>query len=327
VPWSIDVAPDGRLFLTERPGRIRVIGEGTLQREPWAVLPAASQPDSEMGLLGIAIDPDFADNAFVYAYYTTRVGGRLINRLVRLREDAGRGVVDRVLLDEIPGAGLHDGGRVKIGPDRRIYVTVGDAEQAGRAQNPGSPNGKILRLERDGSIPADNPFSGSPVLSLGHRHPQGLAFDEQGRLYATEHGPSGARPQCCNDEVNLIEPGANYGWPQAVGLARDGRFRDPVATSGPEATWAPSGATFVTSGPLRRSLFFTTLRGQHLHRVVLGDDGVTILFEEQLLVNRFGRLRDVIVGPDGALLVLTSNRDGRARPAADDDRVLRVVLR
>jgi len=176
---------------------------------------------------------------------------------------------------------------------------------------------------------ADNPTSGSPVWSLGHRNVQGIAWHpDTGALYETEHGPSDPFPNCCNDEVNLIVPGGNYGWPTVRGTAGDQRFRDPLLDSGRLETWAPSGAAFATKpGPLRGSFIFATLRGQHLHRVVFGPDGRTVLFQEKLLTNQYGRLRDVFEIASGEFLVLTSNRDGRGIPAADDDRVLLVTLR
>ncbi len=330
APWAIDLAPDGRLFLTERPGRVRVIRDGVLAATPWAILRVAGAPNREDGLLGIAIDPDFAKNSFIYLYLTYVSGGRLMNRLERWRDQDGAGVPDKILLDGIVGGDSHDGGRVKVGPDGKLYVTVGEAGNESLAQNPRSLNGKILRLERDGSVPQDNPFPDSYVWSLGHRNPQGLAWSANGELFATEHGPSGdpARGQpCCHDEVNRIEPGVNYGWPIVWGVERDARFRDPVLESGPKETWAPSGAAFARSGPLAGSLLFAALRGAHLHRVVFAADGRTVLFEERLLVNQYGRLRDVFAMPDGTFLVLTSNRDGRGKPASGDDRVLRVTPR
>lgn len=327
-PWAIDFAPDGREFFTERPGRIRVIQGGALQATPWATLSVSAQANAEKGLLGLALDPDFATNHFVYVYYTYDApGGGLLNRIVRMRDDGGQGVVDAVLLDGIPGGGVHDGGRLRFGPDRKLYAGTGEAGNPPLAQDLGSLGGKVLRLERDGSVPADNPFSGSYVVSHGHRNVQGLAWHpDSGVLYVTEHGPSGAPPFCCHDEINLIEPGANYGWPVVYGIVGDPRYRDPVHESGASTTWAPSGATFVTRGPLRGSLVFAALRGRHLHRVVFAPDGRHVAFEESLLQDRFGRLRDVVEGPDGALYVLTSNRDGRGAPAADDDKILRVTL-
>lgn len=328
IPWSLDIAPDGRLFVTERAGHIRVVRDGQLEPTAWATLEVAARAGSEMGLLGIALHPDFAQNGYVYVYHTyAGEGGALFNRVVRLREQNGRGVEDRVILDGIPGANNHDGGRIKFGPDGKLYVSTGDAQIPARSQDPESLNGKILRLEPDGSVPDDNPTPGSPVYALGLRHPQGLAWHPDGTLYATDHGPSGQAPSCCHDEVNRIEPGGNYGWPEVWGEAGDTRFIDPVYESGPAATWAPSGAAFVDGGPLHGSLLFAVLRDRHLHRVVFGPDGREVLFTERLLDGEFGRLRDVVQAPDGSFYVLTSNHDGRGQPVADDDRVIIVRLR
>jgi glucose/arabinose dehydrogenase len=333
APWSVALAPDGRLFVTERPGRVRIVrlgAGGGLQEQPWATVRARANPDAERGLLGIALDPDFARNGFVYLYYSyAGAGGTTINRLVRMRDRSGVGMDETILLDNIPGSANHDGGRIAFGPDGKLYVTTGDGEREARAQDQSSLGGKILRLERDGSVPADNPFPGSPVFSLGHRNGQGLAFHpDTGVLYATEHGPSGLFPACCQDKVDRIEAGANYGWPIVTGKPGDPRFRDPVAWSGSTYTWAPSGAAFATRpGPLRGSFLFATLRDRHLHRIVLTPDGRGVAFEERLLVNQYGRLRDVYEISTGEFLVLTSNRDGRGRPAPDDDRVLLVTLR
>lgn len=332
APWAVDLTPDNRLFVTERPGRVRVIffGQGGgLRPEPWATLNVSAQTGAERGLLGIAIDPDFARNGFVYIYYSYAVGGGSQNRLVRMRDDNGRGVEETILLDNIPGGSIHDGGRVKFGPDGKLYVTTGDAGNSANAQDMRSLGGKILRLEKDGKVPADNPTAGSPVYSFGHRNVEGIAWHPDTKaLYQTEHGPSGVFPECCHDEVNLIVAGANYGWPTVRGIARDARFRDPLLESGGTDTWAPAGAAFATRpGPFRGSFLFATLRGVHLHRVVFGPDGRTVAFEERLLENRFGRLRDVYELPSGEFLVLTSNRDGRGDPARDDDRILLVTLR
>ncbi|MDR7521987.1 MAG: PQQ-dependent sugar dehydrogenase [Armatimonadota bacterium] len=329
VPWAIDFAPDGRIFLTERPGRIRVVRDGQVQAAPWMTIDVADV--SEAGLLGLALDPQFAQSRFVYVAYTYRgPGGRLVNRLVRLRDDpaGGRGVLDRVLVDDVAGAPNHDGGRVKVGPDGKLYWTMGDAQVPDLAQDRSSLNGKILRLNLDGTAPADNPFPNSPVYSYGHRNPQGLAWQPQTRrLYATEHGPSG--PQgCCRDEVNYIEPGKNYGWPSVSGdQQRDGMV-PPVLHSGETTTWAPAGAAFVTRGPWAGSMLFTGLRGQALYRLVVdAADPRRVLHFEALFERQFGRLRDVAEGPDGALYILTSNRDRRGTPAPDDDRVIRVTVR
>lgn len=328
IPWAISFAPDGRAFVSERPGRIRIVKNGKLEREPWITLDVAES--GEAGLLGLAVDPDFAQNRFVYAAYTygSLLGG-LQNRLVRLRDDpgAGKGALDKVLLEGVTGNRFHDGGRLKFGPDGKLYWTMGDAQNTLLAQALSSPNGKILRLNRDGTNPSDNPYPKSPVYSYGHRNPQGLAWQPgTGRLYATEHGPS-ALQGCCQDEVNFIEAGKNYGWPIIRGdQARNGMVV-PVLHSGERETWAPSGATFVTRGPWAGSLLFTGLRGQALYRLVLDpNDPRKVLMFGRLFSGRFGRLRDVVEGPGGALYILTSNRDGRGRPAADDDRVLRIAF-
>jgi len=328
-PWAIDFAPDGRIFLTERPGRIRIIERGQLRSEPWMALEVAAV--GEAGLMGLAIDPQFAQNRFVYVAYTYRTGfRRLQNRLVRLREDpkTAKGILDKVLIDNVEGANNHDGGRVKFGPDGKLYWTMGDAQETSHSQKLSSLNGKILRLNPDGSIPADNPFPNSYVYSYGHRNPQGLAWQPKTRrLYSTEHGPSGFQG-CCRDEVNYIEPGKNYGWPQIRGdESRDGMI-SPVIHAGSSDTWAPGGATFVTRGPWAGSLLFTGLRGQTLYRVILDpNDPRKAQKIERHLYRQFGRLRDVVEGPDGNIYLLTSNHDGRGSPREDDDRVIRLTFK
>ena len=329
TPWAIDFAPDGRIFLTERPGRIRVVERGQLRAEPWLTIEVASS--GEAGLMGLAIDPQFSQNRFVYVAYSYRSGTfSTRNRLVRLREDTktGTGALDKVLIDDVAGANNHDGGRVKFGPDGKLYWTMGDAQTTRYSQDLKSLNGKILRLNPDGTIPTDNPFANSYVYSYGHRNPQGLAWQPgSGRLYATEHGPSGFQG-CCRDEVNLIEPGKNYGWPEIRGDETKEGMITPVIHSGSSETWAPGGATFVTHGPWGGSLVFTGLRGQTLYRVLLDPNNPRRAEKlERHLPRQFGRLRDIVEGPDKALYLLTSNHDGRGSPAPDDDRVIRITVK
>ncbi|MER3461425.1 MAG: glucose dehydrogenase [candidate division GAL15 bacterium] len=322
IPWSIAFAPDGRAFVTERPGRVRVVREGRLDPQPVVTLPVAHV--GEGGLLGLALHPRFPAKPFVYVYYTYQRDG-LRNRVERLRESGGRLLRDRVILDDIPGAFVHDGGRIRFGPDGMLYVGTGDARQPSLAQDPRSLAGKILRITPDGAVPPDNPFPGSPVYSLGHRNVQGLAWHPQTRrLYATEHGPSGERG-FAHDEVNLIRPGANYGWPDLLcGQGSRPEFVDAVACSGDE-TWAPSGADFVTRGSWRGRLLVANLRGAHLRAFLLSPDGMRV-DRQEVVLSGFGRLREVVEGPGGALYVLTSNRDGRGRPTEGDDRILRIPL-
>lgn len=308
IPWALDFLPDGSLVITERSGRVRLIDvrEGLLP-EPLLIIDEVAHR-GEGGLLGIAVHPDFASNHFIYVYYTHQ-GENLVNRVVRFRKENNTLLDKKIILDNIPAASNHNGGRIKFGPDGLLYITTGDASVAELAQDRNSLAGKILRLEDDGAIPSGNPFAGSPVYSLGHRNPQGLAWDAQGRLWATEHGSR------ATDELNLIEPGNNYGWPVIRGDETAPGLVSPVIHSGGE-TWAPSGLAFFNG-----SLFFAGLRGQSLFQVVIDNQGVTL----QRHINRsFGRLRDVVAGPDSLLYILTSNRDGRGVPTADDDQVIRL---
>lgn len=321
APWSLAFAPDTRLFISERPGRVRILQEGRLQAAPALVLDDVAA-EGEAGLLGLALHPDFATNHFVYLAYTARrADGARVNRLVRYREAGGTLAQAAVLLDDIPGASIHDGARLRFGPDGLLYMTMGDAAEPSVAQDPASLNGKILRLNDDGSTPRDNPFS-SPVYSIGHRNPQGIDWDPAtGNLWETEHG------QSANDEVNLVERGKNYGWPvieagqEAPGMERPVLFFTETA--------APSGASFYRGtrlAPFAGNFFFGALRGVHLHRVQLEPgDRRRVAAQEKLLDGRFGRIRDVVSGPDGALYFCTSNRDGRGTPVPEDDRVLRLV--
>jgi len=332
VPWSLAFAPDGRLFITERPGRIRVATGAQLDPHPWMTLPVSAM--GEGGLMGLALDPDFAHDPWVYVCYTFDDAGTQANRISRLRELNGRGNSEDILLDRFPGAIIHNGCRLKFGPDGKLYATTGDSFQRSLAQDLGSLAGKILRLNRDGAAPSDNPFGpSSRVYSYGHRNPQGLAFDPlSGALFETEHGPSGEVGFGNYDEVNIIVAGGNYGWPVVVGAPGLGAYRDPLLAF-PDVAVPPAGATFYTATLIPQwtgNFFFTSLRGEHLQRVVLDAThehvvAIERLFEQDFYSGVYGRLRDVVQGPDAALYVTTSNRDGRGQPAADDDRILRIV--
>ena len=321
IPWALAFAEDGRLFVTERPGRLRIIEDGRLLDEPAVTLPNVFT-DGEAGLLGVALDPDFAKNRFVYLFYTaTRAGRDPVNRIVRFFE-ANNTLVDAVtILDDIPASRLHDGGRIRFGADGYLYATTGDALDPTSAQDLGLLTGKILRIARDGTTPGDNPFA-SQVYSYGHRNPQGIDWHPMSSdLWATEHGQVG------NDEINRIEPGANYGWPTIEGVETMAGMRTPVLFFTPSV--APSGASFYTGTmfpSFRNDLFVATLRGSHLHRVTFSQtDPRVVTSHERLVEDRFGRLRDVVTGPDGALYFCTSNRDGRGTPVVEDDRVIRLV--
>ena len=324
VPWDLAFAPDGRMFVTERPGRIRVVEDGNLLDEPFAELDVWAQ--SEAGLMGIALDPAFAENGHLYVCYTYIEEQRgPTNRVARLTDANGVGSDHTVIFDGMPGARNHNGCRIRFGPDDKLYVTMGDAQNADSAQDPASPSGKVLRLNADGSVPDDNPIAGNPLYTLGHRNPQGIDWHpETGEAFITEHGPSD------NDEINLLIAGKNYGWPEVRGESDNPGYEDPLTTYTP--TLALAGAAFYTGGPLplhwTNSFFFTALKEQHLRRLTFasGPDGAwTVVGQEKLLENEIGRLRAVVQGLDGYLYITTSNRDGRGSPARFDDRILRIV--
>lgn len=322
VPWAIDIAGDGRIFFTERPGRVRVIQEGSLLTEPVISFPAPFIAEGEGGLLGLALDPKFTENHYLYVYHTYVEGDTVYNRVLRLREANNRAQIDKVLLDRIPGSGIHNGGRLKIGPDQLLYITAGDARIPQLAQDRASLAGKILRIRLDGSIPADNPFPGSPVYSFGHRNPQGIAWHPtNGMLYSSEHG------QSAHDEINRIQKGANYGWPVIQGDQRQEGMTPPVLHSG-ETTWAPSGMSFVTKGPWAGQLLVANLRGVQLQKITIDPQKPDAVQEATTLMQgEYGRLRDVFEAVDGSLYLLTNNRDGRGTPEEKDDRIIRLVPR
>ena len=314
VPWSMDFAPDGRMFLTERGGQVRVIQDGQLLPDPVLRLGVGS---GEGGLLGIALDPDFEQTRKVYLYYTY---GLFAQNRVSSFVETGAGLSgEQVLLDGIPGHWVHDGGRIAFGPDGMLYVATGDAGNPDLSRDVSSLAGKILRIAPDGSVPPDNPFEGSPVYSYGHRNPQGLDWDADGRLVSTEHGPSGERG-FAHDEINIIEAGADYGWPLAVGDESAEGAAGPALHTGSE-TWAPSGAAFYYGGiPEWDGMYMVAaLAG----RALVAVDPVSWT-ETGRYLHEYGRLRDAAMGPDGALYVLTSNRDGRGSPSEGDDRVLKI---
>lgn len=324
VPWAIAFSSDDRIFVTERIGHLRVIENGHLNPEPVTILNVGTV---EGGLLGLALDPDFEQNHFLYLYYTYFEFPFTYNKVVRYTENDNALYEELILIDKIPGAVVHDGGRLKFGPDEKLYITTGDATNADAAQDLNSLAGKILRINSDGTVPSDNPFSDSPVFSYGHRNPQGLDWDPiTGKLVITEHGPSGERG-FAHDEINVIEPGKNYGWPKIIGGEHDSEFVDPIFHTG-DNTWAPSGASFYDSDNIsewKNKYFVATLRGSHLRMMDLNLDSNDIVSNEPLFSELFGRLRDATMGPDGNLYLLTSNRDGRGSPAENDDRILKII--
>jgi aldose sugar dehydrogenase len=320
VPWEVAFIDETTFLVTERGGVIRVVEDGELREEPVATLDAVAR--GEGGVLGMALHPLFPDIRAAFVYYTA-AGGNQVSRF----EVAGDLTLsdEEIVIDGIPAAPTHDGGRIAFGPDDHLYVTTGDAADPDLAADLDSLAGKILRIADDGSVPDDNPFDGSPVWSYGHRNPQGLAWGSDGTMYASEHGPSGEFGLRANDEVNRIEAGGFYGWPFVIGGQSTGSGEppaepiEPVAASGDD-TWAPSGIAIVP-GPDGDVLLVAGLRGAALLRFDVTGDGVEARGAE---VDGIGRIRIVTVGPDDCLYLGTSNTDGRGDPGPDDDRILRA---
>ncbi len=309
IPWEIAFLPNGDMLVTERPGKLLKITSGT---KVIAEI-AGVKHIGEGGLLGLAVHPNFSSNNFIYLYSTTEESGGITNRVERYKliKDS---ISDRkVILEGIKGSKNHDGGRIAFGPDGYLYVTTGDAENSSLAQDKNSLNGKILKIKDDGSIPSDNPF-GNEVYSLGHRNPQGLAWDTRGTLWQTEHGPSGS--QTGYDEVNIIVKGGNYGWPDIKGDQTKEGMISPVIQSGSEDTWAPAGLVYLDN-----KIFFAGLRGAALYEGKISGNKVELFTH---LKQEFGRLRAVTLGPDGFLYISTSNTDGRGKPKDGDDKIIRV---
>jgi aldose sugar dehydrogenase len=327
VPWALSFAPDGRLFVTERRGRIRVVRNGTLDPAPWATIDVVASGES--GLMGIALSPDFARDGRVYVVATFVRNERLINRVLRFTETNGVAGEPEVLVDGIPAAEFHAGDAIAFGPDGMLYVATGDAGDPGSAQDTSSLAGKILRFTPDGGVPPDNPFPGSPVYALGVRNVQGLAWHAGGQMFATDHGPSGfpsERLRRNHDELNVVLRGRNYGWPDVAGFSDDdGRFVSPLTDWSPAL--APSGIAIQGDWA-----YVGALRGRQLRRVLLeqtagAGSGWRAAKEQVLFEDDLGRLRAVALGPDGYIYFTTSNWDGRGDPAETDDRILRLILK
>lgn len=301
APWSIAFDGDTALVSERDSGRILELDDDGDRREVGTIDDAT--PKGEGGLLGIAVHEEH-----LYAYFTAGEENR-VERFELTGRPGSLGLGEpETVLEGLDAASYHDGGRIAFGPDGMLYVTVGDAGNSPAAQDRESLSGTILRVSADGDVPRDNPFEDSPVYSYGHRNPQGLAWDSSGTMYASEFG------QDTWDELNVIEPGHNYGWPTVEGIAEDDRFTDPVQQWRP-ADASPSGMAIADG-----SIWIANLRGERLREVPLEDTSSST----EHLVGRYGRLRDVAVAPDGALWVLTNNTDGRGDPGADDDRILRL---
>lgn len=323
VPWSVAFLPDGAMLVSERPGRIRLVQGGVVREEPVATIEVAQRAES--GLLGIALDPAFEQNRYLYAYYTADTDEGEVNRIVRftVSEDL-RATPDRVLLEGIPAARFHDGGRLRFGPDGLLYACSGDAREPSLSQDLQSPAGKILRITRDGEIPDDNPWPGSPAFVAGIRNCQAFDWIDDDTLVIADHGPSGEMLRKGKDEVNLARGGDNLGWPEIFGCEEREGMRSPILSW--EEAVPPGGAVLYRGNAVpawKGSFLVGTLRSEHLHRVRIEDGRVAS--HEVYLQGERGRLRDVVQGPDGAIYVTTSNCDGRGDCPPARDVVVRIT--
>ncbi|KAA0546281.1 PQQ-dependent sugar dehydrogenase [Bacillus sp. BGMRC 2118] len=307
IPWNI--AKDGEsIYISQRPGSIIKVDEATGGKITQQIQVTKDiHHEGEGGLLGFLLAPDFLQSKQAYAYHTYKEKEHIFNRIILLKLRNNEWIEQNVILDRIPGGRIHNGGRMKVGPDRKLYVTAGDAGNPDSAQDIHSLGGKILRLNVDGSIPSDNPFQGSYVYSYGHRNPQGLAWDEKERLFSSEHG------QSAHDEINIIEAGMNYGWPIIEGDQKAPNMKTPFYHTG-NTTWAPSGIEIKNN-----LLYVATLRGESLKVLNVTNKSV------ETVIEGVGRLRDVLLD-ENRLYTITNNRDGRGNPREEDDQLLRLSL-
>ncbi|PKL85977.1 MAG: glucose dehydrogenase [Ignavibacteriae bacterium HGW-Ignavibacteriae-1] len=329
TPWEILWGPDDHIWMTERYGRISRVNPESGALQVLYNIDDVLQ-GSERGLMGMVLHPNFATEPYVYVVYTYGANSSTRIKIIRLTYNGTALESPITLLENIPGAGIHDGARLWIDEDLKLFATIGDAGNSSSAQNTESINGKVLRMNLDGSVPSDNPFPGSLVWSFGHRNPQGLVM-VNGILYSSEHGPS------TDDEVNIIEKGRNYGWPtvngycdtpQEIAFCEANNIVEPIKSLYPTFTVAAAGLDYY-NGDLfpnwKNSLLLTTLKAQKLVLLKLSPDGKSVTSEENVIDGQFGRLRDICISPNGRIFISTSNRDGRGSPKAEDDRIIELV--
>ncbi len=335
VVWSIVFAPDGRAFFTERPGRVRVIEDGKLREKPLFVV-ADVELQSETGLMGMTLHPNFAENHFVYLAYVYEKNADKFVRVARYKENGETLTEAKTIIENISAAKYHAGTRLGFSPtDGKLYVTTGDATEQKLAQNLASLNGKTLRLNDDGTVPNDNPFVGQKdarpeIWTYGHRNAQGLAWQpETNQMFQTEHGPSiidgvSLFKRTGGDEVNVVERGKNYGWARISHETRRDGMETPIIQFSPAV--APASAMFYRGSlfpEFKNNFFFGALKGEAINRLIL--DGKRVVAEERLFSKTYGRIREIAEAPDGSIYFSTSNRDGRGNAAKNDDRILRIV--
>lgn len=313
VPWEMVALPDGSFLITEREGRVLLLEEGLIYNV------GGVEANGEGGLLGMTLSPNFTENNLIYLYYTYKEDNKTYNKVSQFTFKEDTIVDEKIILDTIPGATFHNGGRIKFGPDEKLYISTGDAQEESLSQDLESLAGKILRINADGTIPSDNPFPNSPVFALGIRNSQGLAWHPvTGDLFASDHGPDR------RDEINLIQAGGNYGWPIVTCDQEDPQYKKPL-TCYSDFTLAPSGIDFYTNENKEEvSLYVAGLRGTRVMRIDFDQDGNFI--REESILEDYGRIRTVLEY-DGDLYLLTNNTDGRGTPEKEDDKIIKVLIK
>ncbi len=320
IPWGMDFLPNGDFIFSERDGKINLLKKGA---STYDMVMFRFVEVSEGGLLGIAADPDFSNTQHIYIYETTTADS---NRVVRLKLENDVLTEEKIILKGIPKGFNHDGGALRFGPDGFLYVGTGDALIPNLAQDKSSMAGKILRIDKNGNAAPGNPFN-NRVWSYGHRNVQGFDWNKDGKMIATEHGPTSEFGWCCHDEINLIEPGKNYGWPLALGGTEQDTLTPPLYHSGND-TWAPSGGIFI-NGPewttWENNFVAAGLRGQRLIRFSFDGSTTSVLEKNDTLTGVFGRLRNILQAPDGSIYFTSSNLGStNPLPLPGDDKIYKL---
>ncbi|MCC7158640.1 MAG: PQQ-dependent sugar dehydrogenase [Ignavibacteria bacterium] len=328
VPWSIVFTSADRILVTERPGRLRIIENGKLTAEPLKTFPEVSS-GSEEGLMGLALDPEYISKKLIYISYAYEKSGDLYVKVIRCKDNGSSLAEETVIFDGIPAAQYHAGCRLRFGPDNKLYITTGDAGERKYAQDLDKLHGKILRINPDGSIPADNPFPGSPVWTYGHRNPQGIDwYPGTSIMWETEHGPSGFDGPGGGDEVNVIVKGKNYGWPEVSHTDSKEGMVSPLLVFTPAE--APASGMFYKSGKIaefKNCFLFGCLRGNGIMVVKVDENDPTKQVSFKKIADTYGRIRDIAEGPDGNIYFSSSNRDGRGKVQSGDDKIYKITAK
>ncbi len=328
IPWSIVFTDSNRILITERPGRLRLIENGKLVNEPVHTFDEISSKGEE-GLMGLTLDPEYKNNKLIYLSYAYKTNGDMHVRVKQYKDDGKSISNGKIIIDNLPAAQYHCGCRLKFGPDKKLYITTGDAGNREYAQDLDKLYGKILRINSDGTFPQDNPFPNSPIWCYGNRNSQGIDwYPGTDIMWETEHGPSGFDGPGGGDEVNIIQKGKNYGWPIVHHRDHKDGMEDPLLEFTPAV--APASGNFYRSDVIpefKNNFFFGCLIGNGIMRVIVDPNDKTKAASFEKICTTYGRIRDVVEGPDGAIYFSTSNLDGRGKPLEGDDKIYRLTAK